>query len=60
MSELFENKNVVIYEAGSGTLLGRLPRLAEVLDVATIMASDRARAMTGVVANSPAVPSPSG
>jgi 3-oxoacyl-[acyl-carrier protein] reductase len=38
-------------EAGSGTLLGRLPTLAEVAEVATIMASDRASAMTGVIAN---------
>lgn len=38
-------------EWGSDTLLGRLPLLAEVADVATIMASDRARAMTGVIAN---------
>jgi 3-oxoacyl-[acyl-carrier protein] reductase len=28
-----------------------LPRVAEVADVATIMASDRAGAMTGVIAN---------
>jgi len=32
-------------------LLGRLPRVAEVANVATIMASDRASAMTGVIAN---------
>ncbi len=38
-------------DAGSHTLLGRLPTLAEVADVATIMASDRASAMTGVIAN---------
>ena len=33
------------------TLLGRLPTLAEVANVATFMASDRASAMTGTVAN---------
>lgn len=38
-------------DSGSGTLLGRLPTLAEVADVATFMASDRASAMTGVIAN---------
>jgi 3-oxoacyl-[acyl-carrier protein] reductase len=41
----------VLADFGSGTLLGRLPRLAEVADVATLMASDRASAMTGVIAN---------
>ncbi len=34
-----------------GTLLGRLPTLAEVANVAVFMASDRAGAMTGNVAN---------
>ena len=38
-------------DSGSGTLLRRLPTLAEVADVATLMASDRASAMTGVIAN---------
>jgi NAD(P)-dependent dehydrogenase (short-subunit alcohol dehydrogenase family) len=38
-------------EASSGTLLRRLPTLAEVADAATIMASDRASAMTGAFAN---------
>lgn len=38
-------------DSGGGTLLGRLPTLAEVADAATIMASDRASAMTGVIAN---------
>jgi len=38
-------------EASSDTLLKRLPSLAEVADVATIMASDRASAMTGAFAN---------
>jgi 3-oxoacyl-[acyl-carrier protein] reductase len=37
--------------SGSDTLLGRLPTLTEVADVATIMASDRASAMIGVIAN---------
>jgi len=41
----------VLADSGSDTLLGRLPRVAEVADVATIMASDRAGAMTGVIAN---------
>ncbi len=38
-------------DAGSGTLLKRLPRLAEVANVATIMASDRAGALTGTFIN---------
>jgi 3-oxoacyl-[acyl-carrier protein] reductase len=33
------------------TLLGRLPTLAEVADYAALMASDRASAMTGAIAN---------
>lgn len=37
--------------AGSGTLLGRLPTLAEVADVAAFAASDSAAAMTGTVIN---------
>jgi 3-oxoacyl-[acyl-carrier protein] reductase len=37
--------------SGSGTLLGRLPMLAEVANAATIMASDRASAITGAMAN---------
>jgi 3-oxoacyl-[acyl-carrier protein] reductase len=41
----------VLADSGSGTLLGRLPRVAEVADVASLMASDRASAMTGVIAN---------
>lgn len=32
-------------------MLGRLPTLTEVAEVATIMVSDRASAMTGVIAN---------
>jgi 3-oxoacyl-[acyl-carrier protein] reductase len=36
---------------GRNFLLGRLPALAEVADVATMMASDRARAMTGSFIN---------
>jgi 3-oxoacyl-[acyl-carrier protein] reductase len=35
----------------SATLLGRLPRVAEVANAAVIMASDYASAMTGVIAN---------
>jgi 3-oxoacyl-[acyl-carrier protein] reductase len=38
-------------DSGSGTLLRRLPLLAEVANAATIMASDRASAMTGALAN---------
>jgi 3-oxoacyl-[acyl-carrier protein] reductase len=38
-------------DAGSGTLLRRLPLLAEVANAATNMASDRASAMTGAIAN---------
>jgi 3-oxoacyl-[acyl-carrier protein] reductase len=39
-------------KAGSrSTLLGRLPRVAEVASAATILASDRASAMTGTLAN---------
>jgi 3-oxoacyl-[acyl-carrier protein] reductase len=41
----------VLANSGSDTLLGRLPRVSEVADVATIMASGRASAMTGVIAN---------
>jgi NAD(P)-dependent dehydrogenase (short-subunit alcohol dehydrogenase family) len=41
----------VLADSGSGTLLGRLPRAAEVASAATIMASDYASAMTGVIAN---------
>ena len=37
--------------SGSDTLLGRLPRVAEVANAAAIMASDYASAMTGVIAN---------
>ena len=36
---------------GSSTLLKRLPRVTEVANVAAIMASDYASAMTGVIAN---------
>jgi 3-oxoacyl-[acyl-carrier protein] reductase len=38
-------------EASSGTLLRRLPMLSEVAEAAVMMASDRASAMTGVMAN---------
>jgi len=41
----------VLADSGSGTLLGRLPRVAEVAKVATLMASDDASAMTGIIAN---------
>ena len=40
-----------LVDSGSGTLLGRLPTLAEVAHAVTIMASDRASAMTGTIAN---------
>jgi hypothetical protein len=36
---------------GSGTLLRRLPTLAEVASAATLLASDRASAMTAAIAN---------
>jgi 3-oxoacyl-[acyl-carrier protein] reductase len=38
-------------DLGSSALLKRLPRVAEVANVAAIMASDYASAMTGVIAN---------
>jgi NAD(P)-dependent dehydrogenase (short-subunit alcohol dehydrogenase family) len=41
----------VFAESGSDTLLGRLPSVGEVANVATLMASDYASAMTGVIAN---------
>lgn len=41
----------VLAESGSGTLLGRLPKVAEVANAAVLMASDYASAMTGVIAN---------
>ena len=41
----------VLADSGSGTLLGRLPKVAEVANVAALMASDYASAMTGVIAN---------
>jgi 3-oxoacyl-[acyl-carrier protein] reductase len=41
----------VLADSGSETLLGRLPGVAEVASAATLMASDRASAMTGVIAN---------
>jgi 3-oxoacyl-[acyl-carrier protein] reductase len=40
-----------IADLGSGTLLRRLPTLTEVANVATIMASDRASAVTGTYVN---------
>jgi len=41
----------VLVDSGSDTLLGRLPSVSEVANVASLMASDRASAMTGVIAN---------
>jgi enoyl-[acyl-carrier-protein] reductase (NADH) len=41
----------VIAESGSTTLLRRLPSAAEIAKVAAMMASDRASAMTGMIAN---------
>jgi hypothetical protein len=41
---------VLAYMEGS-TLLGRLPKLAEVANVAAFVASDRASAITATVAN---------
>lgn len=41
---------VLAYMEG-GTLLGRLPTLAEVANTAAFVASERASAMTGTVAN---------
>ncbi len=38
-------------DLGHGALLGRLPTLAEVADIATLLASDRARALTGTYIN---------
>jgi 3-oxoacyl-[acyl-carrier protein] reductase len=38
-------------DSSSETLLGRLPSVTEVANVATLMASDYASAMTGVIAN---------
>jgi 3-oxoacyl-[acyl-carrier protein] reductase len=41
------------YQSGWGdnTMLGRLPLLAEVANAATLIASDRASAMTGAITN---------
>jgi 3-oxoacyl-[acyl-carrier protein] reductase len=41
----------VLADSGRDTLLGRLPRVAEVANAAAIMASDYASAMTGAIAN---------
>lgn len=41
----------VIAAAGSATLLGRLPQVNEIANVATIMASDRASAITAAIVN---------
>jgi enoyl-[acyl-carrier-protein] reductase (NADH) len=40
-----------VAEAGSGALLRRLPTKAEVANVAAMLASDRASAMTGTFVN---------
>jgi 3-oxoacyl-[acyl-carrier protein] reductase len=54
-SKVAERAGVTVDEmlagAAEGTLLKRLPTLAEVGDVAAFMASDRAASMTGTVAN---------
>lgn len=42
---------MVAERAHAGTLLGRFPTLAEVADYAAFVASDRAGAMTGAIAN---------
>jgi len=41
----------VLADSGNETLLGRLPSVTEVANVAALMASDYASAMTGVIAN---------
>jgi enoyl-[acyl-carrier-protein] reductase (NADH) len=41
----------VLKEASSGTLLRRLPTLAEVANAAALMASDQASAITGTITN---------
>jgi NAD(P)-dependent dehydrogenase (short-subunit alcohol dehydrogenase family) len=48
-----ENASVADYDAGqaSRTMLRRLPKVAEVADAATLLASDRASAMTASIAN---------
>jgi NAD(P)-dependent dehydrogenase (short-subunit alcohol dehydrogenase family) len=48
-----EHAGVADYEAGlaSRTMLRRLPKVAEVADVASLLASDRASAMTATIAN---------
>jgi NAD(P)-dependent dehydrogenase (short-subunit alcohol dehydrogenase family) len=43
--------NEALVECAGGTLLGRLPLVAEVANVAAMMASDRASAMTGTYVN---------
>lgn len=44
-------ENMLAESARSSTLLGRFPRMAEVAEYAAFAASDRAGAMTGVIAN---------
>ncbi len=48
-----EQVSVDAFDAGlaSRTMLRRLPRVAEVADAATLLASDRASAMTATIAN---------
>jgi 3-oxoacyl-[acyl-carrier protein] reductase len=41
----------VLAASGSSTLLGRLPAVGEVANAATLVASDYAGAMTGIIAN---------
>lgn len=41
----------MLAEAANATPLGRMPTLSEVADTAAFIASDRASAMTGTVAN---------
>jgi 3-oxoacyl-[acyl-carrier protein] reductase len=55
---LLLDKRAVVYGGGdaiggarTGTLLGRFSTLVEVADVAAFVASDRASAMTGAIAN---------
>jgi len=43
--------DTALADVARGTLLGRLPSVAEVANVATMMASDRASAMTGTYVN---------
>ena len=55
MTGLLQGRNAIIYGGGggigSGAALHRSPRLAEVAEVATFLASDRASGMTGGMTN---------